>query len=140
MKESHGRRWAIETAQRTARLPKGLEALWGRVTGKFNQMKLKNELDAWDCLSRDRQEKDKLISSQQLDRQLLQSTIQRHREQRSLQLQGIRSEIADYIRLGRGEIPEIARFNDAATAPKRSPNKQRLDQGPDFGITMKHGG
>ncbi|MGH1464527.1 MAG: relaxase/mobilization nuclease domain-containing protein [Cognatishimia sp.] len=135
LEKNHARRWAVETAQRAARLPKGLKALWGRVTGKFNQMKLKNELDAWDCLSRDRKEKDKLISRQQSDRQLLQSTIQRHREQRSLQLQGIRSEIADYIRLGRGEIPEIARFNDAATAPERSHNKQRLDVGPDFEIT-----
>lgn len=135
MEKNQAQRWAVETAQRTARLPKGIKALWGRVTGKFNQMKLKNELDAWDSLSRDRQEKDKLISSQQLDRQLLQSTIQRHREQRSLLLQDIQSEIAEYVRLGRGEIPEIARFNDAPTAQERSHSKQRLDEGPDFEIT-----
>ena len=135
MEKNHARRWSVETAQRTTRIPKGIKALWGRVTGKFNQMKLKNELDAWDCLSRDRQEKDKLISSQQLDRQLLQSTIQRYRERRSFQLQDIQSEIAEYVRLGRGEIPEIARFNNAATGQEGSHSKQRLDEGPDFEIT-----
>lgn len=132
--QSQAARWSAETAARAARLPKGFRALWGRVTGKFNKAKLQNELEAWECLKRDRQEKDKLIANQLSDRQYLQMSIQAHRKKRALELQAIQFEIAQYIRLGRDEIPEIEQFNEIANSRNNPRHDYLPDPGPDLEI------
>lgn len=132
IKGQQAKRWAAEAERRTARVPKGLQALWGRVTGTFNKIKLQNELEAWDCLSRDRQQNDKLIAGQLWNRQLLQSSIRRYRQQSSVQVRQLQSEIGTYIRLGRGEIPKIERFSEVAVDHEQSELRPRRDKGLDF--------
>ncbi|MDA8747401.1 AAA family ATPase [Litoreibacter sp.] len=105
------KRWTTEAERRAARLPKGLKAFWGQVTGKFNKSKLQNELEAWDQLTRDRQQKDKLIASQLWERQLLQSSIRRHREKSSIDVQNLKSEIGLYIQGGH-QGPLAQHFNE----------------------------
>lgn len=128
LEQRQQKRWGEETKERAARMPTGIKALWGRLTGKFNQMKLKNELDAWECLSRDQKEKDELISRQLCDRRLLQSTIQQYRKQRSLQLLEINTQIAEYVRLGRGEITNFKQWR----TQEAYDNLRGPDHGPDL--------
>lgn len=135
LEQRQQKRWSEETRERGARMPTGLKALWGRLTGKFNQVKLKNELDAWECLSRDQKEKDEMISRQLCDRRLLQSTIQQHRSRRSRQLLEINAEIAEYVRLGQGEISHIENLQ-VIPADQEQPQPQlRTDMDPDFELS-----
>jgi hypothetical protein len=38
--------WEAETKARAARLPKGLSGIWHRITGKYQQVRAQNELEA----------------------------------------------------------------------------------------------
>lgn len=135
LEQKQQKRWDKEAKGRAIRMPTGLKALWGRLIGEFNQMKLKNELDAWECLSRDRKEKDELIARQLCYRRLMQSSIVQHRNQRSLQLQKISVEIAEYVRLGRGEVPSIERLNETDLERINTATRQQLNTGPEFDIS-----
>lgn len=135
LEQRQQKRWGEETKERASRMPTGLKALWGRLTGKFNQMKLKNELDAWECLSRDQKEKDELISRQLCDRRLLQSTIQQYRNRRSLQLLEINSKIVEYVRLGRGEISYIENLQAIPLDQEQPQTQPETDWGPDFELS-----
>ena len=43
LKEKHDERWQKETIERSQRLPRGLKAIWHRITGKYQKIRRKNE-------------------------------------------------------------------------------------------------
>jgi hypothetical protein len=78
-------RKSAETKVRAARLPRGLKALWFRVTGAYRKIKLENEHEASLNLLRDRTELANLINVQLSERRKLRTPFQiektRHEEQ-----------------------------------------------------------
>jgi hypothetical protein len=106
-----------EARERALRLRVGFVGLWDTLTGKARAIRDRNRMEAWDCLKRDRSERDALILDQMRDRRALQHEVKglrdRHRAERreldrqigqSLGLQGRRQESAEYVRnmLNRG--------------------------------------
>lgn len=57
------------------RLPKGIKALWFRMTGKYQKIREQIEREAKTCLSRERDEKQALIDMQLTQRQDLQDQV-----------------------------------------------------------------
>lgn len=71
-----------ETKNRSTRLPKGLKAIWFRVSGKYQSLCTELEEDAQHCNLRDQDELQKLIERQLTERRLLQHEFRqlRHRQ------------------------------------------------------------
>jgi hypothetical protein len=75
LRQNQAKRTVEETKARAARLPKGLKALWFRVTGKYRRIAKENELDTQRCDDRDRVERQRLIETQLRERRSLQHEI-----------------------------------------------------------------
>ncbi|MEM6661446.1 MAG: relaxase/mobilization nuclease domain-containing protein [Pseudomonadota bacterium] len=136
-----------EAMMRASRLPIGFKGIWSRITGGFSKIKQQNEMDALRAWERDRAEKDRLIARQLDERQRLQQSIRKQREDRSKEVAQIRKEIAAYIAMKPGHIPslEVARRDPASEKAKeqtrdntqRERQRQRerrrdRNRGPDF--------
>jgi len=77
-------RWLQETSTRAASLPKGLKALWFRLTGQYGKMKARIENEAEECKRRDQAETQRLIDRQLSERMQLQHDIRLNRHRHSL--------------------------------------------------------
>lgn len=73
--EIQKQRWQQESEDRQARLSTGIRGLWNRLTGQHSQVTEQNELEAWQAVVRDRQQRDELIQRQLEERQALQVDI-----------------------------------------------------------------
>lgn len=79
--QKQAQRRSEENYVRLARLPRGLKALWFRVTGQYRALKRRNELEAKSCDVRDKCEMDELVAVHLSSRQSLQheKRLLRHR-------------------------------------------------------------
>lgn len=111
-----------EMQHRASRLPRGFSGIWSRVTGKFSKIKAQNEMEALQSWQRDRTEKDRLVSRQLDERQRLQAVIKKMREERGKEVAQIRSEIAAYVAMKRGDVPSLAK---AAQSIEQANTKMR---------------
>lgn len=68
LKSQQAKRWQRETQIRQSRLHSGLRGLWDWASGRAKQIRQQNQLEAWQFLKRDQQERDNLIGVQ-LDQQ-----------------------------------------------------------------------
>ncbi|HNP52519.1 MAG TPA: hypothetical protein PKJ85_12105 [Nitrosomonas nitrosa] len=59
--DTQKQRWQQESADRQARLNKGIRGLWDRLTGQHSRTKNQNEREAWQALLRDRQQRESLV-------------------------------------------------------------------------------
>ena len=98
-----------EMQNRTSRLPKGFSGVWSRITGKLSKIKSQNEMEALQSWQRDRAEKDHLFQRQLDERYHLQAVIKKMREERAGEIAQIRSEIAAYVAMKRGDVPSLAK-------------------------------
>lgn len=73
-------RWAQETKVRSERLDSGLRGLWQSMTGKRKAIYKQNQMEAFQALERDREQRQALIYAQLQDRQRLQMKIRRVRQ------------------------------------------------------------
>ena len=64
LKQKHHKRWEVETKARSERLPKGFKAIWSFMTGKYQEIKRRNEVETQACKRRDRREVQELIERQ----------------------------------------------------------------------------
>ncbi|MGB4101766.1 MAG: relaxase/mobilization nuclease domain-containing protein [Alphaproteobacteria bacterium] len=71
LKNALEKRWQEETRQRAERLPKGLAALWQRLTGKYQRIRAINERKTALCLARHREQAQAVIDKQLIERQAL---------------------------------------------------------------------
>ena len=71
----HEQEWQSETAARAARLPKGLRGLWTRVTGRYQAIRVQNEAEARETMTRHAIERQALGDRQLVERCLLQAQI-----------------------------------------------------------------
>jgi len=99
LKEKHDERWQKETIERSQRLPRGLKAIWHRITGKYQKIRRKNERENEKCRVRDRDEKQAFIDRQLKERQVLQKEIQHIRNDRKLEILNLRQDIARYMEM-----------------------------------------
>ncbi|MFN3701801.1 MAG: relaxase/mobilization nuclease domain-containing protein [Alphaproteobacteria bacterium] len=90
-------RWAQETRQRAARLPRGFKGIWHKATGAYKQVRAQNEAETKACIERDRKELHALVRSHLMERQQLQKTVKTYKEEHKAEALRIRQEIARYV-------------------------------------------
>jgi hypothetical protein len=93
LKNNQEARWQQEEHQRIARLPKGLSGIWQRITGKYQKIKVQNEV-------RDSDEKHALINQQLMERQRLQERIILVRDRYNQDMLELRKDIGHYQVVG----------------------------------------
>ena len=97
--ERQRRQWEQETRDRAARLPKGLQGLWHRLTGKYTQIRKANEAEALQSRAEQAAEREALIAAQQAVRARLQEDFKELRRAQAEELRGLRGDIGRYLRL-----------------------------------------
>lgn len=100
LKKAQQERWQKESLERSQRLPKGLKGLWYRLTGKYGKIRAQNERETQNCRTRDRDERQSLITRQLKERQNLQRHLEELKEIHKLQVQELREDISHYIENG----------------------------------------
>lgn len=93
-------RWTIETAERSNRLPRGLKALWFRVTGKYKAIKLRNEIEAKQAAARDCGEIQALIDRQLTERRGIQLDIRFLRHKHIVGTRKLNRDMAKFLKFG----------------------------------------
>jgi len=97
LKEKQKERWNQETIERSKRLPRGLKAIWFRVTGKYQKIRRQNERKTEQCRVRDRREMQSLIERQLKERQKLQTQIRYGFKEYNNELFELKQDISRYI-------------------------------------------
>ncbi|TXI18512.1 MAG: relaxase [Nitrosomonas sp.] len=72
-KQMHESRWKAEEQERSARLRKGFQGLWDRLTGAYQRTCAKNEKETQKVSLRDKEEKENLVAKQLTERRKLQT-------------------------------------------------------------------
>lgn len=80
LKDGQGQRWIEETKARSDRLNKGLRGLFDRLSGKAKIIRSQNETSAFNCIKRDRAQRDRLVVEQMKERRALQREFQKLRQ------------------------------------------------------------
>ena len=114
-------RQKVETAIRASRLPRGLKALWFRVTGAYGKIKRENETGAEQYKQRDQAELAALVENQLGERRDLRSQNRTNRKQYSDQLKHLYDEIASrQTRLDQASSTNYQTSNKRKRSPTRS--------------------
>lgn len=74
-------RWSHETAERASRLRNGIAGIWDRLSGERSKTIRRNEFEATFAMRRDREQRDRLVSDQLMERQALQNLIRTKRRE-----------------------------------------------------------
>ncbi|MEM7530486.1 MAG: relaxase [Pseudomonadota bacterium] len=121
------KRWQAEAATRSARLGTGLSGLWQRVTGRRSKIRVRNEREALEALTRDRAERQRLIEAQLAERRQLEIVRTRLRQEAVGLIRDLR---ADRDRL----IERLLAPSSAGARPRRKPRAQVRPsrRGPDL--------
>lgn len=99
-----------EAVERARCLPKGLKAIWLRVTGRYRKISEALEKEIAAARSRDRSEREAMIARQLAERRKLQAAIKADRSRQAELLRQLRREVADYIHgLIRHDEPQARR-------------------------------
>ena len=101
-------------AVRAARLPRGLKALWWRLTGDYRKVRTANEHEALQHQKQQRQESERTIKSHLGDRRALQEAVVALRKEQAQRLAELRRDIGRFVGL--------ARAPDALRSPHRTNN------------------
>jgi len=122
LKDGQKERQIKESKARSDRLNKGVRGLIDWVSGKAKSTKQRNEIEAYQCAVRDRDQRDDLVKDQMRDRQSLQK---RFDALRKTQIQDRRLLARDVSQFLRGS--ERRSKTDAIR-----PRERRRDRGPDL--------
>ena len=114
-----------EEKQRFQRLPRGVKALWSRMTGKYRKIKAQNEREVKTSDIRDKDEKQALIDRQLTQRQdLLDQAKPILRKHQNIIVQ-LKKDVAKYMEMGVLDH-EALQENESQLDKKKEPNR---DQG-----------
>lgn len=103
-----------EARARAARLPRGLKALWQRITGQYRKLRAVLEAEAQGSRARQAAERQALIDRQQDQRRVLQERFKALRRDQAERLLELRQDVGRYLRFSQGR--------DAAPARSREPS------------------
>lgn len=93
----HDREWQAETRERAARLPKGLRGLWHRITGRYQDVRRENEVEARRSRERQDLERQRLVEKQLAQRAVLQAEYKKLRSAQAERLSELRKDIGRYL-------------------------------------------
>lgn len=96
MAEGQRARWQKETKERAARLRTGVRGLWDRMTGEHSKTVKRNELEAWQGLKRDRDQRQTMLEAQHKERRRLQQQFRQTRERHAKQVLELHKQAANY--------------------------------------------
>ncbi len=97
LKEKHEKRWNQETIERSKRLPRGLKAIWFRLTGRYQKIRRINDRETEQCRIRDQEEMQALRERQSNERQKLQEHIRYGFKEHNMELFDLRRDISRYM-------------------------------------------
>lgn len=117
--EQVARREAQETKARQSRFARGIRGLWDKLRGEHARVRDANQREAYECLLRDRAERDALIFRQLEQRRLLNQRVRREQEIISQRRREISQDAARYQ-----EIAEPSR-DERREAFKRKRREQQ---------------
>lgn len=89
--------WLSENKERTQRLPTGLQGLWQRITGKYQDIRRQNEQEAAQTYNRHATERETQINLQRDQRAILQKHFKALRHEQAQQLQELRKDVGRYL-------------------------------------------
>lgn len=101
LEERQSEEWRAETVARAARLPRGLRGLWQRITGQYQALRARNEVEARETRARHASECQGLIDQQQKQRGTLQTAIKQLRHGQTEQLVSLRRDVSRYLTFSR---------------------------------------
>ncbi len=127
-KQGQEKRQITETKERSERLPTGIRALWFRLTGQYKAIKRQNEIEAHNARTRDRNEFQTLIYSQQAERGRLQHEVQFMRFRHALGIKKLNRDMAVFLNLGTS-LQKNGQQDEAAQQ-KNQRQQQRRNRGP----------
>jgi methionine salvage enolase-phosphatase E1 len=90
-------RWDQETRARIKRFPRGLTAVWDRVTGRYKQICAQNTEDTAACQKRDRDEQHQLIQRHLAESQKLHESLNFYKREQQAEEWRIKQQMAGYI-------------------------------------------
>lgn len=97
LRQKQEERWNRETIERSKRLPRGLKAIWFRLTGRYQKIRRLNESETEKCRIRDQQEMQSLRERQFKERQKLQEYFRHGFKEHNMELFELRQDISRYI-------------------------------------------
>ncbi|MBI1274520.1 relaxase [bacterium] len=116
-----------EDRNRSARMPRGLRGIWLRITGKYGEIRTRNEQELQQCHLRDREERQRLIEQQLRMRRELQERVIEYRRGYQELLLDFRKEIGRYEGITKEIHSEIEKPQRTGPNP---PKRKR--SGPSF--------
>jgi hypothetical protein len=129
--DTQKQRWQQESADRQARLNKGIRGLWDRLTGQHSRTRDQNEREAWQALMRDRQQQESLIQRQLDERQALQRNITYVRHERNNEIERLKTMIFSAL------PPEMkARLQEQFKQRQSRQNAPSQRPGHDYDLSM----
>lgn len=133
------KRWAKETAERAARLNKGVRGLWDRLTGRRAQQTRDNEQQALTAHHRDRHEKDRLIERHIQEREALHMLARQQKQVHAKEVEQLHRDIATFQQRDPAQRPSAKEhFREAARAPESNPVQPEKSRQPDRGPSAEH--
>ncbi|QPJ61520.1 MAG: hypothetical protein G3M70_06300 [Candidatus Nitronauta litoralis] len=97
LRQKQEERWNQETIERSKRLPRGLKAIWFRLTGRYQKIRRLNERETEKCRVRDQQEMQTLQERQFKERRKLQELIRHGFKEHNMELFELRQDISRYM-------------------------------------------
>lgn len=121
-KERQKQQWDADTRERAARLPKGLRGLWHRMTGKYQQVRTANEIEAQESRARQAAEREALVAAQRAERAKLQTQVKDLRRAQAEELLALRGDIGRFLRLsGQRRAPGVTQGQSQPLGLKLKP-------------------
>ncbi len=136
MAEGQKERWNRETKERAGRLRSGVRGLWDRMTGEHSKTVKRNELEAWQGLRRDRNQRQTILEAQHKERRKLQVKFRATRERHSKQILELHKQAANY-RLMHNGIQQSLRDQFSRKSGQESRNNQQGQARPSRGLELK---
>ena len=103
LRQEQATRRIEETKVRAARLPRGLKALWFRVTGKYQKIIKENEKQTLQATERDRREWQQFIEPQQRERRALQHEFRQLRHHHAITMKTLHRDLGRYLDMSQEE-------------------------------------
>lgn len=125
-REGQEKRRQDETRVRSERLNKGVRGLIDWVSGKTKSTKNRNELEARQCMLRDRKQRDDLVKAQMSDRQALQKRFDTIRKKQIQDRKLLARDVSKFLR------DTERRSQTDANRPRERARNHKRDHGPKF--------
>ena len=119
LEDRQRKEWDAETRRRAERLPRGLRGLWHRLTGKYQEIRQANEIEASSTRLRHAEQRQELIEKQLSQRAVLQERIKGLRNAQARQLRDLRQDVARFLTLSKAP-PAPARSRSVSPGLKLS--------------------